>query len=150
MAFEYNPDESNEIVTSFTWIPGTMTREVGEDDLAVLNRLISHIPAGTGYPISDEGLKDYPRIRSELMEGSQVHYSMRRPVFSIAGIPFFRRYNDTHNALVMRGKCKCKEDLVEWLSGGVSRASITRLLSIVETCGISNVTESQVLEALRN
>ena len=69
------------------------------------------------------------------------------PVFSIAGVPFFRRYNDDYNPLIMQGGCG--EDRVSWIPGGVSRKGVAALLELVEAEGVSNVTEAQVLAAIR-
>jgi hypothetical protein len=143
--FVYDAEKSGAGVETFTYVPGAKERSAGQDGLTILNRLVSLIPEGTGY--TDDG-GDYPIISPSLMQGSQVHYSMRRPVFSIAGVPFFRRYNDDYNPVIMQGECKNVR--VSWIPGGTSRAAVARLLQLVETHGIDKVTQDQVLKALRD
>jgi hypothetical protein len=148
MAFlAYDPANSTEHVDAFILVPDKDQRSVGQGEVATVKRLVSLIPEGTEqFPPSSA---DYPCIDSKLLTGSVVYTdSYRRPVFSIAGVPFFRRYNDDWSALVMQGDIT--NGNVSWKTGGVTRAAVTRLVKLIEATGIDKVTQDQVLKALRD
>ena len=143
-SLKFNPEKSDDHCQTFTVIPDKYTQKRESDRLSELQKLISLLPEGEGY---EEQMMDYPQPNPALMRGTIVHYSLRRPLFSIAGIPFFRRYNDNWNATVVQGKIK--NGYIDWIPGGMPHSGILELIDLIETHGIQNLTMDQVLEAAR-
>lgn len=113
---------------------------------AELNELIDLITQSSKIP-EIVGPFDFPSVTRDMMKGSKIYYSIFRPVFSIAGVPFFRRYNN-RDLMIIRGKFQ-ENGIVRWI-GPEKNAIITDLLNLIKKIGISNVTEFQVYEIIDN
>jgi hypothetical protein len=150
MAFVHDPKQSNDTVTAFTYVPDTESDyyKAHVTAMDVLNRLVSLIPKGT-HDFDDSNSADYPFISSKLMEGSQVYYHIRRPVFSIAGVPFFRRYNDDYNSSVIYGhRSENRANYVSW-NTDIGSDALNRLAQLIDENDINDITETMVRDALR-
>lgn len=85
------------MTTSYTFTPTDATRLAGQKLVKLINEIHAKLPTQS---LVDSIPADYPKILSNFPSyGADMHID--RPVFSIAGVMFFRRYNDDWSSLVM-------------------------------------------------
>lgn len=135
-------------VQAFTFVPNQDTQyyAANKSGLEVLEELVSLLPSidhdfGKDY-------SDYPHVPTDLLNEVGVCFHMRRPVFVLGGVAFFRRYNDDWNGCVMSARNGGRDTYVSWDSGDIGSKALAQLRDLVKAEGV-HVTRDQVLAALR-
>lgn len=113
--------------------------------LSILNDLVALLPE-TFYSFAEQDEhSDYPVVSNSILDEVQVFYHDDRPVFTIGGYAFFRRYNDHYNSTVVYGVPGSSN--VSWRTD-IGRNALQKLYELAQSKDIVKITNDEVRTAL--